>query len=93
MQFTSNYDSRVAICERKLFIRLATGLQFYKFGLKFFNTFKKQHILSFGEIQSCFTGDQPYSNPSPYGKCSRSRPIHLSSLQPGSILGNAKLGD
>ena len=26
MQFTSNYDSRVVVYERKMFIRLATGL-------------------------------------------------------------------
>ena len=39
-----------------------TGLQFNKF---WFNTFILKPL--FGQIQSCETGDQPNSDPSPYG--------------------------
>ena len=43
------------------------GLQFYKFALDCFTKYKK--ISFIGQFQSCLTGDQPYSDPSPNGEC------------------------
>ena len=73
-----NYDSRVVIWgifqsgmtlesqihERKMFIRLATGLQLHKLGLNCFTTYRNQDIFFFGQIQSCSTRDQLNSDPS-----------------------------
>ena len=56
------------------------GLQFYKFGLNCFTstTYKKQHILYFGQIQLlCLTGDQPFSDPSHNGDCSLSLSLFI----------------
>ena len=40
------------------------GLLFYKFGFSCFTTYKKDHTFFLGQVQSCKTGDQLYSDPS-----------------------------
>ena len=46
------------------------GLQFDWLRISSLSTYKKQHIFSFGQMQSRQTGDQWYSDPSPYGDLS-----------------------
>ena len=72
--FPVKYDSRVVIYKSKMFIRLATGLQFNWFGFyqigKYFVTFN----FSNGRIQTCETGGQLCSLilSSNYSECSLS---------------------
>ena len=47
-----------------IFVQLVSGLT----GLESVPTYKKQHIFLFGQIQFSQTGDQPFREPSPYGK-------------------------